>query len=509
MTPGDMPDFDPSLRMAAASFANCTEAAMKHMIVISDGDPQPASTTVLNDFVRQKIKITTVAVGTHGPAGHQELQRIARDTQGKYYVVNNPQALPRIFQREARKVARPLVKESVVQPQIKSRHEILRGIDSAPPPIRGFVLTELKRNPLVEVSLISPDPVEERNATILASWTYGLGRAAVLTTDAGKRWADNWTGWGGYDQLFSQLVRWSMRPTGDQGSFTVATESENGQVRVVVTALDKDDELLNFLNMSASVVGPDMKTQNVTIRQTAPGRYVGEFPGEQAGSYFLTLLPGAGRAPIRTGVNVPYSSEYRERDTNMDLLKRLAGRTPKGGAPGKIIEGSMTEGQTDPLLKTNSFRRDLAKAISSRDIWPLLVLLSSCIFFADVFVRRVNVGFEWVQPAWQRAVAWMMRREPPPAVDERMERLRHRKRQIEGAIDERRAAARFEPATDELSDPSELDLLDSPQSPRRPAETGKQPLQPSQVEEEDYTSRLLRAKRKAQSDQKPDDRASG
>ena len=271
MTPGDMPDFDPSLRMAAAAFANCKEAAVKHMIVISDGDPSPASQSVLRAFQRLQVKVTTVAVGTHGPAGHGELDRIATATGGKYYVVRSPDALPRIYQREARKVARPLVKETEVQPQIRTRHEILQGIDDPPPPIRGFVLTTLKQNPLVEVSLVSPDPPDERNATLLASWTYGLGRTAVLTTDAGKRWADTWTGWEGYDQLFSQLVRWSMRPTGDQGNFSVATETRRRQVQVIIHALDQNDELLNFLQMSASVRRPRHELAALSVRQTAPG----------------------------------------------------------------------------------------------------------------------------------------------------------------------------------------------------------------------------------------------
>jgi uncharacterized membrane protein len=502
MTPGDMPDFDPSLRMAASSFRACTEAAVKHMIVISDGDPAPAGNAVLQEFVAQGIKITTVAVGTHGPAGHQELQRIARVTSGKYYVVNNPQALPRIFQREARRVARPLVKETVVQPQIVSQHEILQGIAGPMPPIRGFVLTNVKKNPLVEVSLISPDPPTVDNATLLASWTYGLGRSAVLTTDAGKRWADSWTQWEGYDKLFSQLVRWSMRPTGDQGNFSVATESVDGKVKVVVTALDKDDELLNFLNISASVVGPDMATQSMALQQIAPGRYVGEFAGDQSGSYFLTLVPGGGHGPIRLGVNVPYSAEYRDRETNLELLQRLAKRQPQGGEPGKLIEGPMQRGQTDQLMKVDSFRRDLPRAISSRDIWPLLVLVSSCIFFADVFVRRVHVHFEWLRPIWNRAVSFVTRQEPAPVVDERMERLRRRKQQIEGSLDERRAAARFEPSAEEF-DTAVLDAAAPPTPTGERISEPDQRLAPGQVEEEDYTSRLLRAKRQARQQQDP------
>jgi uncharacterized membrane protein len=500
MTPGDMPDFDPSLRMAASSFRNCTEAAVKHMIVISDGDPSPASQGVLQEFVDQGIKITTVAVGTHGPAGHQELQRIARFTGGKYYVVNNPQALPRIFQREARRVARPLVKEGVVQPIVRSQHEILQGIDGPPPPIRGFVLTSLKQNPLVEVQLVSPEPSDESNATLLASWTYGLGRTAVLTTDAGKRWADDWLTWPSYDKLFSQLVRWSMRPTGDHGNFSVATEQMDGKVRVVVTALDKDDQLLNFLNISGAVVGPDMKSQSIAIQQTAPGRYVGEFTSDQAGSYFVTMLPGGEHAPVRIGVNVPYSAEFRERETNIELLQRLAGRQPKGGAEGKLITGTVEPGKTDPLLSVNSFRRDLAKAISSRDIWPLLIFACSCVFFADVFVRRVNVGLDWIKPAWNQLAATLLRRELEPVVDERMQRLRQRKRQVEGTLDERRAATRFEPSPDETVDTRILDSDAAARQAARQKAPDNKPLEPGKAEAEDYTSRLLRAKREAWKD---------
>ena len=82
-----------------------------------------------------------------------------------------------------------------------------------------------------------------------------------------------------YDKLFGQMVRWSMRPAGGSGKFTVATEVADGQVRVVVNALDKNDEFLNFLSMNATAVGPDMKPVPMRIEQTSPGRYVGTLPG--------------------------------------------------------------------------------------------------------------------------------------------------------------------------------------------------------------------------------------
>ncbi|MCA9217079.1 MAG: VWA domain-containing protein, partial [Planctomycetales bacterium] len=465
MTPGDMPFFDPSLKLAAAEFTRLTDAAIKHMIVISDGDPSPAGQKVLSDFKKLGVKVSTVAVGTHGPAGHSELRRIAKFTGGKYYVVNNPRALPRIFQREARRVARPLVKEQALQPIINARHEILQGIDTIPQ-VNGFVLTTIKEDPRVEVPLLSPDPVDTANATLLATWQFGLGRSAAWTSDAGARWAQ-WNQWDGYDKFFSQMIRWSMRPTGDTGNYNIATNIKDGKVHVVVTAIDQDDQLINSLDMSANAISPTMESGNFEMRQTAPGRYVGSFDIDKSGSYFVSITPGSGKAPIRSGINVPYSSEYRDRETNRSLIEQLAGLTPVGGKPGMVVEGDFSSDGSGSLLDANPFRRDLRAMISSRDIWPLLVLVTSCIFFADVFIRRVAIDFDWVAPLFNRMFG---QKATEPKADERMERLRSRKREIEGRIDERRAAARFEPEPDadvdtELLDTEAVGGTDAPKKP--------------------------------------------
>ena len=102
-----MPDFDSALKLAMSGLKT-VPASLKHMIVISDGDPTPASSGILGQYTSAKIKISTVAVGSHGPAGSNELKRIANKTGGNYYVVQNASALPKIFMREARRVARPL-----------------------------------------------------------------------------------------------------------------------------------------------------------------------------------------------------------------------------------------------------------------------------------------------------------------------------------------------------------------------------------------------------------------
>jgi uncharacterized membrane protein len=182
MQPGDMPDFEPAMLKTFNELDKCP-ASVKHAIIISDGDPTAPGASV-GKFKKAKIKISTVAVGAHGQIEDTRLRGIAEQTGGKFYRATNPKALPRIFQIEARRVARPLVKEDkngIPVGIVDAGHEMVKNIDAGPPPTEGFVLTQVKENPLVEVLMqASAKDVEAKNATILATWTYGAGRPPSL-----------------------------------------------------------------------------------------------------------------------------------------------------------------------------------------------------------------------------------------------------------------------------------------------------------------------------------------
>jgi uncharacterized membrane protein len=504
MVPGDMPDFDSSLSLALKSL-KIVPASLKHMIVISDGDPSPATNGVLSGYKAAKIKISTVAVGTHGAAGHSELKRIATTTGGNYYVVTNPNALPQIFMREARRVAKPLVfePEGGVVPFVNRPHEILSGIRGPLPRISGFVLTERKDSPLVEVPILSPKPTEEDTASILATWTYGLGRTAVLSMDAGNRWAKDWANAPVYDQFFSQLVRWTMRPTNDDGKYSIATNTRDGRVQVVVTALDENDGYVNYLEMGAIAVGPDLKPTNLTMRQVAPGRYVGELTPDQAGSYMLSIIPGSNKPPITTGVTIPFSDEYRVRQANMRLLEQLSERKPTGGASGHL-SNPLEADSLKELVGQDSYRTGLPPAKSLQDIWPIAVLIGATLFFADVFVRRVALDLGLPL----RMLAARLRGRGESASDterrERLDRLRSSKSNVSEDLDRQKANLQYEEQIDNVAatntdaanafgvqDKSKLDPSDfQSKAPTMQAD-----------EEQSYTSRLLDAKRKAKKNQ--------
>lgn len=494
MTPGDMPAFQPSMQMALRSLKN-TPASLKHMIIISDGDPTPPTASVLQQFAAEGIKISTVAVGAHGPAGHGTLKNISTTTSGNYYEAKNPTALPKIFQREAMRVSRPLVYEpdGGVQPQVTYPHEIVQGLSRDLPNLRGFVLTTAKDSPLVEVSIRANKPSEPENQTILATWQYGLGRTAAFTSDAGKLWAQDWTSWSGYDQFFSQMVRWAMRPTKSDAKFSMATNVTEGKVKVVVNALDQNDDFLNFLEMQAVAVGPDLKPLPLVMRQVAPGRYTGEFDSQGAGSYLVNVLPGPGMAPVTAGASVPFSDEYRIQKTNFGKLQKLADLEPSGGRAG-VVTDALEAGNLEELLDTNSFRGGLEGAMSMQDIWHWCLLIGAVCLFGDVFVRRVALDYTYPIRA---ASAWLKpkEREADASRTESLQRLRSKKSEVSGELESARSSTRFEAGPDAQA--SDIEELSDGKMPSQAASSSAKPSLQQGKEAESYTSRLLAAKKAA------------
>jgi hypothetical protein len=138
----------------------------------------------------------------------------------------------------------------------------------------------------------------------------------------------------------------------------------------------------------------------------------------------------------------------------------------------------------------------------NQSIWPWLVVLGSCLFWGDVFVRRVQVNFEWLFAALGKARDSILRREREAVVPETMSRLRTRKQEIGQQIEGRRTTARFEisdPTADAGPLPVEGGPVETLEKPRAAA-----PLKPDAPEAESYTERLLKAKKQVWRDRDED-----
>jgi uncharacterized membrane protein len=513
MTPNDMPDFGAAVQKAMQGLLSAKDAGTRHIIIISDGDPAPPPAALINQLIQSKITVTTVLTAAHSNdlGSLNRMKAMAMQTKGRFYNVTNPKALPKIYQKEARLISRPLIFEGPPPawlPIVDYPSEPITGLPAVLPPISGLVLTSRKENELVEVPLKSPLPLGQENP-LLAHWTYGLGRSVAFTADAGRKWATQWPSWDSYEAFWSQVVRWSLRPV-DRGNLTLALRREEGRIKVVVDALDKDDQFLNFLQIRGIVVKPDLGRESVELAQVAPGRYEGTIEGAEArGNYFVSLGyvgPEGTQGILQTGVSVPYSDEYRELQSDPETLATLAAVTD-----GEVLSWkTRRDGLPDvprTAAATDVFRRDrfTVPPRSFQDLWPDLLWLAALLFLADVAVRRIAPDLERMRRALANQWQALRGREVAPPV-EYMEKLKSRKAEVTEQIDRTRSATRFEPPPlPTPSGPLGEPLLEEtagagaePTRATRPHPEGPRlaPSGPAPAEPESYTNRLLRAKQK-------------
>ena len=70
------------------------------------------------------------------------------------------------------------------------------------PPLKGYVRFAAK--PAADTLLSIGD---EKKDPLYVRWQYGLGRAAVFTSDAKSRWASQWVTWPGFDKFWINVTR--------------------------------------------------------------------------------------------------------------------------------------------------------------------------------------------------------------------------------------------------------------------------------------------------------------
>lgn len=473
-------------------------AGVKHVIVLSDGQTAGSGYEQMAADAR-KQGVTTSCVSVGFDAAIPLLDAVAQAGGGKSYAVTNPRAIPKIFVNEARRVARPLIFEDDkgFVPQIVGAHEVLRSLQPPLAPLTGFVMTGTKGSSLVQTLLDDPRFRAEGSGTIAAVWTYGLGRTAVWTSDCGEAWATAWNERPDFEPLLSGLVRWTMRPPAGGDRFTLRADVDDGRGRLLLSGLDEQGEFLNLLDPQGSVVGPDLTPRPLRLEQTAPGRYAATFDADQVGSYFLVVRPGPGQPVLRTGVNVAYSAEFRDRTANETLLASLAGLKSDDGPAGMLAPPL---GATSPTAAppVDFFRHDLPHASGRRDLWPELTLAAVGLLVGDVFVRRVAFEWSWLVAPFAAVWARLRRNRGRIVTPEYMERLRERKATVvrevvqkSGRGGERESGSAGEPP---VAAPPKVEM--PPPVPPSP---------PKSNTDNDYTARLLRAKRKMWSDRDGDE----
>jgi hypothetical protein len=305
------------------------------------------------------------------------MQAIAGWGHGRFYQSNSIQDVPQIFLKETNEALKPWVVEGQITPRLSSLAEVLPGVplDSFPA-LTGYVATTPRA--AADVVLKSPqgDP-------LLATWEYGLGRVVAWTSDAQGRWTADLLLWPSANRFFGDLVRYSLPQSADP-ALQVETQVQGDRTHLLVTAPASSGEAV-----SVSAVTPDLSGATLTLSATGPGRFEGDLPTDQVGSYLLRVTDSVGGVAKHSntiGLVVPYSPEYRNLGTDTATLSAIA------RAGGGVL---LTDIST-------VFNLPVPPVHAVLPISELLLVIAILLFPIDIALRRFVFSSEDL-PAWRAA----------------------------------------------------------------------------------------------------------
>ena len=385
MSLGDPPSYGPDLNAAGAQLDK-SKASLKHIILLGDGDATNDNyKPIVEALYKKGITVSTVAAGAYGTDA-ELMRQIALWGHGRSYISNSVRDVPQIFLKETNEALKPWIVEGTFAPHLASLLEALPGVAvNSFPSLNGYVATTPRA--AADVILQSPtgDPV-------LATWEYGLGRVMAWTSDAQGRWTAGLLRWPSANRFFGDIVRYTLPQAGDP-ALQMETQVQGDHTHVLVTAPS-----YSGASVVISAVTPDLSDRELTLATTGPGRFEGDLPTDQVGSYLLHLTQSAGGAVKHTntfGVVVPYSPEYRELGTDVNSLRAVA----RAGGGTVLTDAKQAFGVPVP------------EAHAAQALDELLLALAIILFPVDVALRRLILRVEDV-PAWREA----FKRKPARAI---------------------------------------------------------------------------------------------
>lgn len=337
------------------------KAVYKHVVLLTDGISEEGdSMTLSRDALNNHVTISTVGLGQD--VNRAFLEKVAQIAQGKSYFLNDPSGLEQIVLRDVQEHTGSTAVEKDVHAAVVNRAEILDGVGiETAPPLRGYVRFQARPTADLILRTGPEDP-------LLVRWQYGLGRAAVFTSDAKNRWAANWLKWPGFDKLWANVFR-DLLP--HAAASEAAAEFDRAASELVV-----DYHLGRSVPEPAAIpdifaFGPNGFESPLKVAKIAAGHYRARVAiGQRQGLFRVRPL-----AELRAFPEVGF---YRQEDellefgVNAQLLHQVA---------------EATGGRDNPPL--NSIFDSTGRAIpATLELWPLLLALAIALNLAELVLRK-------------------------------------------------------------------------------------------------------------------------
>ncbi|HKE22881.1 MAG TPA: VWA domain-containing protein [Bryobacteraceae bacterium] len=336
-------------------------AVYKHIVLLTDGISEEGDSMQLTkEALTNHVTISTVGLGQD--VNRAFLEKVASAAEGKSYFLNDPSGLEQILLRDVEEHTGNTAVEKSLVPKVVKPAEILDGVGiETAPALRGYV--RFQARPTSDTILEA-----DRGDPLLVRWQYGLGRAAVFTSDAKNRWAVNWVSWPGFDRLWANLFR-DLLPHAASSEALADYDRASGELVVDYTLSKNVPDPPSIPDIY--VMGPEGFQAPLKVSKSAAGHYRGRLDiGQQQGLFRVR--------PVAESRAFPEVGFYRQEDELMDygnnepLLRQIAAST--GGrfypAPRDVFEAG-----------GRSIR-------SVMQLWPFLLALALVLNIAELVLRK-------------------------------------------------------------------------------------------------------------------------
>ena len=364
-----------------------TDADVRHVILLSDGKSQSGTPEAYQQLIAQTVTdrttLSTIAIGDD--ADVDLLQAMAAQGGGRYHFTDKPEDIPRVTLAEAQSAGAQSVIRGAFQPVQTLPSPILTGFEPETlPALEGYNFSEAK--PSAQVILTS-----ERNDPVLAKWQYGLGRVVAWTSDDGVDLAAAWSGWTGYDDFWSSMLRWSL-PDPDNRPISVDVARDGPEALVSVTSNTVTGDYVDLSGATATITAPDgTVTDGIPLYQAGPGSYQIRVEAPVAGAYAIAVQPADGSSPEQAGFTMPTSPELLPSTDGAALLETMAVQTG-----GRILS------LDDPSTVFDAPGSGGSPLRNYTPVWPYPLTAALLLFVAELALR-----FRFVERlmAWRNAPA--------------------------------------------------------------------------------------------------------
>lgn len=343
------------------------KASYKHIVLLTDGISEEGdSINLAKEAALNKVTISTVGLGRD--VNRNYLQKVAENAKGAAYFVEDPSMLQQILLKDVMDHTGSTAIEGSVSVNVARETELTEGIDfTNAPKLKGFVKYETK--PSADLLLT----VDREDAPLLARWQYGLGRAAVFTSDAKGRWAADWLSWEGYDKFWSNLVRDLLPRSAPQESSIRYDEARN----VLLAEYRMEAGRARRQPPELYVFGTDNYRRPLRAEAVTPGLYRVEAPtGDRRGLFRVRPLEESDDFP-ELGYYIE-EQEIHDHGNNERLLQQVA---------------AYTGGRVNPSA-SEVFDPGNVRVQSHTVLWPFLIAAAILLQLLELFLRK---GMPWLR----------------------------------------------------------------------------------------------------------------